>query len=104
MDWLAGKQDRNVVGQFFSPACYIDGSWPSILFFAYKYHNTNAFEALKANAMVGGDNVHRGAVLGTIMGALNPYDETITSHFANLLHAKEIDEEIKAAVNAAIAL
>lgn len=94
MAMLAGKPDREVVGRYFSPACYIDGSWPALLFFAYKNLETNTFEALKANAMVGGDNVHRGAVLGTIMGALNPYDETISGHFANLIHAKEIDEEI----------
>ena len=91
---LAGKPDREVVGRYFSPACYIDGSWPSLLFFAYKYNEAGTFEALKANAMVGGDNVHRGAVLGTIMGALYPYDETIAAHFANLVHFKEIDEEI----------
>ena len=102
MGTFSMKSDREVVGRYFSPACYIDGSWPAVLFFAFKYSQSSTFEALSANAMVGGDNCHRGAVLGTIMGALNPYDESISAHFANLVHAKELDEEIKAAVDAAM--
>lgn len=101
-DDLAFKPDREVVGGVFSMACPIENSWPSLLFLASKYFDQSPLQALKANAFVGGENVHRGAVLGTIVGTLNPEDATIAEHFANLVHAKEIDAEILAAVEAAL--
>ena len=61
-------QDQDVIGPIFSPACYIEHSVPSVLFLLAKYRN-NAERALIANAEVGGDNCHRGAVLGALLGA-----------------------------------
>ena len=98
---LALKNDREVIGNVFSMACPIGGSWPSLLYLANKYIDS-PFEALRANAMVGGENVHRGGVLGPIVGSLNPDDAALAEHFGNLLHAKEIDAEIIAAVEAAL--
>ncbi|WP_137166021.1 ADP-ribosylglycohydrolase family protein [Salinimonas lutimaris] len=63
------KSDMEVVGRQFSPACYISDAWPSVLYFAYRYHHS-AHQALIANTNVGGDNVHRGFILGTIMGLI----------------------------------
>lgn len=49
-------------------ACYIDSSFPALLFFLYKY--ADSFEqAILANANAGGENVARGALLGVLMGA-----------------------------------
>ena len=60
--------DSEVIGGLLSPACYIDQSFPSVLYLAARYHDD--FEnALIANTNVGGDNCHRGAVLGAILGA-----------------------------------
>lgn len=60
--------DHDVIGGILSPACYIDQSFPSVLYLAARYHDD--FEsALIANTNVGGDNCHRGAVLGAILGA-----------------------------------
>ena len=59
-----------VVGNLFSTACYISGSWPSVRYLAYKYL-TESKQALLANSNLGSDNVHRGAVLGTIFGLAN---------------------------------
>jgi ADP-ribosylglycohydrolase len=57
-----------VIGRLLSPACYIDQSLPAVLYLAARY--ADDFEAaLIANANVGGDNCHRGAVLGAILGA-----------------------------------
>jgi ADP-ribosylglycohydrolase len=43
---------------------------PASLYLAWKYHD--AFDAgVIANAMVGGDNCHRGAVVGSLLGAAN---------------------------------
>ena len=60
--------DHEVIGGLLSPACYIDQSFPSTLYLAARYHN-NFEAALIANTNVGGDNCHRGAILGAILGA-----------------------------------
>lgn len=62
------SSDIDIIGGLLSPACYIDQSFPSVLYLAARYHDD--FEkALIANTNVGGDNCHRGAVLGAILGA-----------------------------------
>jgi ADP-ribosyl-[dinitrogen reductase] hydrolase len=77
-DWLSGKKadlwqsqpDEQVIGARFSPACYIAEAMPAALYLAWKYHDD--FRAgLIANAMVGGDNCHRGAVVGSLLGMAN---------------------------------
>lgn len=75
-DWLSGNKaeswksqpDEQVIGARFSPACYIAEAMPASLYLAWKYHDD--FSAgITANAMVGGDNCHRGAVVGSLLGA-----------------------------------
>ena len=61
-------QDQHVIGPIFSPACYIEHSVLSVLFLLAKYRH-DAERALIANAEVGGDNCHRGAILGALLGA-----------------------------------
>jgi ADP-ribosylglycohydrolase len=74
-DWISSKKaaswclqpDELVIGQRFSPACYIAEAVPAALYLAWKYHDD--FQAgVTANAMVGGDNCHRGAVVGSLLG------------------------------------
>lgn len=62
------SSDIDVIGGILSPACYIDQSFPSVLYLAARYHD-DIESALIANTNVGGDNCHRGAVLGAILGA-----------------------------------
>lgn len=75
-DWFSTKkatkwekqEDRVIIGQRLSPACYIDQSFPASLYLAWKYHDD--FEAaVTSNARVGGDNCHRGAVVGALVAA-----------------------------------
>ncbi|MCB1919781.1 MAG: ADP-ribosylglycohydrolase family protein [Candidatus Competibacteraceae bacterium] len=62
------SSDLDVIGKMLSPACSIDQSFPAVLYLAARY--TDDIEAaLIANANAGGDNSHRGAVLGAILGA-----------------------------------
>ena len=69
-DTWTSQPDTQVIGQRFSPACYIAESMPASLYLAWKYHED--FEAgILANAMCGGDNCHRGAVVGSLLGAAN---------------------------------
>ncbi len=65
--WLR-EPDEVVIGERVSPACYIADAFPASLYLAWKY--AADFEAgVIANANVGGDNCHRGAVVGALLGA-----------------------------------
>jgi len=46
---------------------------PVSLYLAWKYHD-DFDAAITANAMVGGDNCHRGAVVGSLLGAAHGAD------------------------------
>lgn len=85
--------DRYVVGRMYSPACYITDSWPSVLYLAYKY-TAAPEEALLANTNLGGDNVHRGMVLGALLGLMN--SAALGDWFHQLAQQTEIDQEINA--------
>ncbi|MBS0656875.1 MAG: ADP-ribosylglycohydrolase family protein [Verrucomicrobia bacterium] len=62
------EPDEVVIGQRVSSACYIEDAFPASLYLAWKY--AADFEAgLIANTNLGGDNCHRGAVLGALLGA-----------------------------------
>ncbi len=75
-DWFSNRKaeqwsrdpDEVVVGHRISPACYIADAFPASLYLAWKY--ADDFEAgIIANTSVGGDNCHRGAVVGALLGA-----------------------------------
>ena len=51
------SSDCDVIGGLLSSACYIDQSFPSVLYLASRYSN-NFEAALIANTNVGGDNCH----------------------------------------------
>jgi len=70
----SSHEDRVVVGQHLTPACYLPESFSASLYLAWKYQSD--FKAgIIANALCGGDNCHRGAVVGSLLGALNPLPE-----------------------------
>lgn len=83
--------DSEVVGRRYSTACYITDSWPSILYLAYKYAE-NLQAALLANTNLGGDNVHRGSVLGVLLGLAT--GRTVDRFFYGLVDHQAIDAEI----------
>lgn len=65
--WLK-LPDEKVVGDRLSTACYLEDSLPAVLYLAWKY--AGDFErALVVNTRLGGDNCHRGGVLGALLGA-----------------------------------
>lgn len=63
--------DRAVVGGVLSPACYIDDAFPAALFLAWR-HAGDVAAGLRANALCGGDNCHRAAVVGSLLAAASP--------------------------------
>jgi len=85
--------DNEVIGGKFSKACPINDSWPSLLYLAYKY-NSDSKGALLANTNVGGENCHRGSVLGVVMGLINA--DGLDALFEKLVHKDEIIKEINA--------
>lgn len=77
-DWLSAadieawleEDDNYVVGERFSAACYVEDAMPSSLYLVWKY--ADDFSAgIIANTMAGGDNCHRGAVVGSLLAAAN---------------------------------
>ena len=67
--WLE-KSDEEVVGKILSPACYIQDAFPAALYLAWKYAKDFS-GGIIANANLGGDNCHRGAVVGSLLGTAN---------------------------------
>jgi ADP-ribosylglycohydrolase len=77
-DWISAAKisrwikepDQVVIGRHLSPACYIPDAFPAALYLAWKY--ADDFSAgICANAQVGGDSCHRGAVVGALIGLAN---------------------------------
>lgn len=91
--------DEAIVGQLFSKACYISDSWPSVLYLAYRY-DANVLDGLISNTNLGGDNVHRGSVLGVLLGIANA--ETVDNLFNKLVDSTIIREEIKNLLDTAL--
>jgi hypothetical protein len=85
--------DNDVVGRLFSTACYISDSWPCVLYLAYKYADKPK-AGLLANTNLGGDNVHRGTVLGTILGLAS--NNTPQDIYNGLRDKEVLDKEFQA--------
>ncbi len=84
--------DNDVIGGVYSKACPISDSWPSLLYLAYKYKG-DAKSALLANTNVGGENCHRGSVLGVILGLSNA--DGLDEMFSGLKDKQAINDEIE---------
>lgn len=83
---LLALSDEEVIGPHFSPACYVNDSVPATIYLAAKYHD-DPEAGLIANTNLGGDNVHRGAVLGALLGASNGLEAWPERWRSNLLVA-----------------
>lgn len=59
---------EDVIGRVLSPACYLQDAFPAALFLAWA-HAQNLESALVVNTNLGGDNCHRGIVVGALVGA-----------------------------------
>jgi ADP-ribosylglycohydrolase len=78
-DWISAAKlaawkdldDRRLVGGTLSSACYIDEAFPAALALAYR-HAGDVTAGVVANARCGGDNCHRGAVVGSLLAASTP--------------------------------
>lgn len=81
-------------------ACYLSSSLPSTLDMVAKYASSSGgvWEGLLANANVGGENVHRGSILGAVLGA-SSNSETPPVDTEGLHDYVALQQEIDAFVN-----
>jgi ADP-ribosyl-[dinitrogen reductase] hydrolase len=77
--WASEKKEEEIVGNHFSPACYIEDAFPASIFITVKYAGRFR-EGLQANVRLGGDNCHRGVVVGALLGAIGG-EENIPAHW-----------------------
>jgi len=87
------EAESAVVNQRFATACYPEHGLPLLLYLA-KAHDVAVEPALLANANAGGDNVHRGMVLGLLVGAAN---NDLPEHLKQgLIAGNDLQAEIEA--------
>ncbi|MGD9331653.1 MAG: ADP-ribosylglycohydrolase family protein [Desulfobacterales bacterium] len=60
--------DSDVIGRRLSTACYVEDALPAVFYLAWKYAR-DPERGLIVNTHLGGDNAHRGALLGALFGA-----------------------------------
>ena len=97
----AENSEEDVVLKQLGTACYPEHGLPLLLFLAAK-HGFDPAASLLANANAGGDNVHRGAVLGLMVGAATE-GEFSAELRDGLADASEIEAEIEGFVEVAAA-
>jgi len=86
------EDDVEVIGGKYKPSCDLNGSLPGVFYLAYRYSG-DLEKAVLANANLGGDNCHRGAALGALLGAAQPVKGD-SKWVSGLYNAKEIGEEV----------
>lgn len=92
---VATASDADVIRTGISTACYPEHGLPLMLYLAFR-HGLDFEQSLLANANAGGDNVHRGAVLGFMLGAAA---DDVPEHLkTGLLEHDAIAAEIEAFV------
>ncbi|MFM7077497.1 MAG: ADP-ribosylglycohydrolase family protein [Planctomycetaceae bacterium] len=96
-DWISRARldswrdlpDRAVVGTRLSSACYIADAFPASLALAWR-HADDFVAGVAANAACGGDNCHRGAVVGALLGAARPIPAPLLEGLACLYKLEDI--------------
>jgi len=81
------REDRDVVGRELTPACYLPESFTAALHFVWKYHDDFS-EGILANARCGGDNCHRGVVVGSLLAAANGIPEAWLRGLESMEHLR----------------
>eukprot|EP00546_Thalassionema_frauenfeldii_P009559 CAMPEP_0178908454 /NCGR_PEP_ID=MMETSP0786-20121207/7933_1 /TAXON_ID=186022 /ORGANISM="Thalassionema frauenfeldii, Strain CCMP 1798" /LENGTH=371 /DNA_ID=CAMNT_0020580361 /DNA_START=212 /DNA_END=1327 /DNA_ORIENTATION=+ len=85
-------------------ACYLEQSLPSALDMIAKYSQppSSCWEGLLANANNGGENVHRGSILGAVLGA-QAGEENLPDQLKEGLHDRAaLEQEIDAFVKSVL--
>ncbi|MBN1140826.1 MAG: ADP-ribosylglycohydrolase family protein, partial [Deltaproteobacteria bacterium] len=94
------KTDHEVIRGVLSTACYPEHGVPLLLYLAQR-HGFDLRAALLANANTGGDNVHRGMILGLLLGATATAIPPELKE--GLREGRELEQEIDAFAGLALA-
>ena len=95
----AQTPEKEALKKSFSTACYPEHGVPMLLYLAWHY-KFDFSKALLANVNAGGDNVHRGMVLGVLLGAVAG---TLPDNLVNgLADHEELEKEIEAFAEIAV--
>lgn len=89
---LKEYNNDEIIGKLFATACYPEHGVPLLLCLLQR-NKTDFKASLLANANAGGDNVHRGMILGLLAGAANT--EIPHELKSGLLAYRELKSEIK---------
>ncbi|XRA98921.1 ADP-ribosylation crystallin J1 [Pycnococcus provasolii] len=89
---LIDTPDSEVVAML-GPQCYLDGALPIVFYLASKYAD-DPVAGLLANTNSGGENAHRGSVLGALLGAQSSTSWP-TTWKVGLHDQPAIDDEIR---------
>jgi len=92
---LENYEEDEILGTVFTTGCYTEHSIPVLSYLLAKY-DFDFKACVLANANAGGDNIHRGILLGMLAGAAN--DEIPLDLKEGLKHYEVIKEEIEAFV------
>jgi ADP-ribosyl-[dinitrogen reductase] hydrolase len=92
------NSDDAVISNRLATACYPEHGIPLLLYLAWSC-NFDIEKSLLANANAGGDNVHRGMLLGLIVGAINEVPEHLKK---GLTAFEDIRHEIDAFIDIAL--
>ncbi|MGJ3244155.1 MAG: ADP-ribosylglycohydrolase family protein [Opitutales bacterium] len=88
--WAAHKEPMQVLGPEVSTACYLEDAVPATLYLALKFEDAFA-SGIIANTRCGGDNCHRGAVLGALLGAANGAEQVPAEWADGLTAAPDLE-------------
>lgn len=93
-------------------ACYLSSALPGLIDMVAKYSGggggggedagQRAWQGLLSNANVGGENVHRGSVMGAILGARAGFDRLPPQLVEGLYPRSELEQEIDDFVRAVL--
>ena len=101
--WIENHDDEDVIGKQLSTACYLEDALPATLYLALKYERD--FETgLITNTHLGGDNCHRGIVLGCILGAAGGCESIPGAWVGDLKEQAIYDKQADALWNGSAAL
>lgn len=84
--------DSEIIRKTFGTACYSEHGLP-LLFYLARKNDFDFRASLLANVNAGGDNVHRGMILGLLVGAAS--EEISDNLKQGLLDYNELDDEIR---------
>lgn len=93
---LSDENDRSVAPERFATACYPEHGLPLMVYLLGRYR-FDPTQTLIASANMGGDNVHRGMILGLLAGAAS--DKMPPSLTQGLMEYRAISAEIDAFVD-----